>query len=470
LKKPHEFLPFYFLVIAYFLLITCRRLFTDGMWVDGVVYAAIARNIAEGMGTAWAPYFSETLFGGGFYEHPPLAFWAQSLFFRTFGDHLFVERFYSLCFFLVTAYFIHMLWREWGGAGSTSFLPLLFWVLTGGVGWACANNMLENTMALFVVLSVLLYYRYRLVRRRVILLLSGGMLTLAFLTKGFVPLFPLSLPFWHLLLSRDRFAGFVADSLVMAAGAALPVAILAGSCPAAAQNLASYLDAQVISSLTGDYPGLHRWYIVYKFFDACFVPFAVMGFCWILQKRLRLPAFDWRKGLPLWGLTAAGVLPVMISLKQRPYYVLSVYPFVATALGFAVLPSAKGALERVNFKGAGFAWFARGAGLLLAVGIALTVGFWGRPGRDKDLLHDVYAIREVVAENSVIGLGPGFAPLTLYEAYFARYGKISLDRDHYRRELLLMPVGTGSMPKGYAPYGPETVFFQLLKKERHRDG
>ncbi len=456
-------------MVAYFLLITCTRLFTDGMWVDGVVYAAIARNMAEGMGSIWAPYFSETLFGEGFYEHPPLALWAQSLFFEVFGDHLFVERLYSLCIAIVTGYLIHLIWRELGGDRWTSFLPLLLWLLVRGVGWACANNMLESTMTVFVALSVLIYYRSRSRQGRGYLFLSGVMLSIAFLTKGFVPLFPLSLPFWHLLFSKDGFRKFFSDSVVMAAGAVLPVATLVVVSPAAAQNLFNYLDVQVIRSITSELPGKNRWYIVYKFFDAMVPLVGVTALLLVLQKWLRLPNFDWKRGLPMWGLTVAGVLPVMISLKQRPYYVLGTYPFVAIALGFAVLPFVMGVLERVDFNGARFAWFSRAVLLTLVAGVALTVLFWGRPTRDEELLPDVYAITDLVDEKSVVGMGQGFKALTLYEAYFARYGKISVDRADYEREFLLMPVGEGILPEGYAVHGPETSFFQLLKKTGSQD-
>src|SRR5262245_12228702 len=57
-----------------------------GMFVDGVTYASVARNLAEGRGRFWAPSYTATLYPE-FYEHPPLGFWLQSRWFRLLGDH-----------------------------------------------------------------------------------------------------------------------------------------------------------------------------------------------------------------------------------------------------------------------------------------------------------------------------------------------------------------------------------------------
>ena len=83
--------PFRLLTFAVFAAATVPRLAHRGMFVDGVTYASIARNLAEGRGSFWSPSYTATLYPQ-FHEHPPLGFWLQSLWFRVFGDHLFVER------------------------------------------------------------------------------------------------------------------------------------------------------------------------------------------------------------------------------------------------------------------------------------------------------------------------------------------------------------------------------------------
>lgn len=46
------------------------------MFVDGVTYAAIARNLAQGNGSFWSPFYTATLYPQ-FFEHPPLGFALQ---------------------------------------------------------------------------------------------------------------------------------------------------------------------------------------------------------------------------------------------------------------------------------------------------------------------------------------------------------------------------------------------------------
>ena len=45
--------------VASMLALTVPRLWQRGMFLDGVTYAVVARNMADGVGTFWAPSFSE---------------------------------------------------------------------------------------------------------------------------------------------------------------------------------------------------------------------------------------------------------------------------------------------------------------------------------------------------------------------------------------------------------------------------
>jgi 4-amino-4-deoxy-L-arabinose transferase-like glycosyltransferase len=131
-------------------------------YLDGIIYAVLSRNMAEGLGSAWQPHFTETLFPV-FYEHPPLAFWLQSLAFRVLGDSVYIEKFYSLATLPVTALLIvgiwHRLVRNEPCVKHLSWLPVLLWLSTEGVWWAYANNLLENTLTVFTTLAVYLALR-----------------------------------------------------------------------------------------------------------------------------------------------------------------------------------------------------------------------------------------------------------------------------------------------------------------------
>lgn len=69
---------------ALFLVIVLPRLLGYGLFLDGLIYSSIARNLSESVGSLWKPYYTDTSFPV-FYEHPPFGLYVQSLFFRIFG-------------------------------------------------------------------------------------------------------------------------------------------------------------------------------------------------------------------------------------------------------------------------------------------------------------------------------------------------------------------------------------------------
>lgn len=52
-------------------LLLIPTLVQDGMFLDGITYSAISRNMANGIGSFWHPHYTETLYPH-FNEHPPL--------------------------------------------------------------------------------------------------------------------------------------------------------------------------------------------------------------------------------------------------------------------------------------------------------------------------------------------------------------------------------------------------------------
>jgi len=67
-----------------------NELWSDGMFLDGVYYATISKNLSNGIGSFWNLCFSES--SGVFNGHPPLAMGLQSIFFSLFGESIYIER------------------------------------------------------------------------------------------------------------------------------------------------------------------------------------------------------------------------------------------------------------------------------------------------------------------------------------------------------------------------------------------
>ena len=103
--------PAWLLLIATAILLLGGNLFREGMFIDGVFYAILSRNLSFGLGSFWEPFFTPT-YEPIFHAHPPLFFWLQSALFDLFGDHYWVERLFSLGTALLSGGLIHLLWQK----------------------------------------------------------------------------------------------------------------------------------------------------------------------------------------------------------------------------------------------------------------------------------------------------------------------------------------------------------------------
>ncbi len=238
-------------VVAVMTAAVLPRLAHRGMFVDGVTYASIARNLAEGRGTFWEPSYTATIYPR-FFEHPPLGFWLQSLWFRVFGDHLFVERAYAAVAALVTAALIALIWRTLNATTSEKnygWLPVLLWIAVPIVSWAVVGNLLEVTVSVFTILAVACVVFAALSTSTAAAVgwgIASGLAVIgAFLTKGPVGLFPLAAPVLLAAIPASRPGSAYRRPAVTLAGqwavAALGIAVLL-SMPLARSSLGQYLE------------------------------------------------------------------------------------------------------------------------------------------------------------------------------------------------------------------------------------
>ncbi len=58
-KSDNPQFPFWVFTISVFIIAILPSLIRDGMFIDGIQYAAVSKNLANGLGTFWAPYMSQ---------------------------------------------------------------------------------------------------------------------------------------------------------------------------------------------------------------------------------------------------------------------------------------------------------------------------------------------------------------------------------------------------------------------------
>ena len=158
---------FWGLTISFFIGLLVPILIQDGMFLDGVTYSSISKNLAHGIGSIWKPHYTKVLYPV-FYEHPPLVFGIQSLFFKILGDGMYTERIYTLITAIFTLLGIVACWRlvfKQHPMQEYSWLPVLLWITVPLIFWSYKNNLLENTLSVFTLFSVYFIFRSLLQKR-----------------------------------------------------------------------------------------------------------------------------------------------------------------------------------------------------------------------------------------------------------------------------------------------------------------
>ena len=359
----------------------------EGMFMDGQIYAAVAQNLADGLGTFWAPVYqpSSTV---PYSEQLPMFTGMESLFFRVLGGSVWTERVFMALAWIATAAGIASLQRRlWPERGSDSALWIVaVWSSAPLVGWGMGNHVQEMWMAPFTVWAVVAMSYSRWVW-------LGGLLTVAAaLFKGPQGLFPLVwLPLVGGLglVSRGeavrRFGIVLLTVLVTAFGLWLwddaREAILRN---AGNRLVRTFTQARAVTTadrlwLLG--PMLGQWAVLLG---------ASLAVAWIRFDSLRA-SLD-RRVLAMLALGLSASLPLMVTHEQRDFYVITSLPFVALGLG-----NLWGGAKLV--RSPRFAWI---LGMIGLVGLSSLP--WRRVERDSELRDSLAMFKEDYAPRSAFNV------------------------------------------------------------------
>ena len=132
---------FQLLAFAIMIRLTVPILIQDGMFMDGVLYASISKNLANGFGSFWFPQLSLENISpqSAFHDHPPLGFWIESLFFRILGNSMYTERVYTFVTMVISGCLISFI-SKMMNKNNTVWLTVILWILIPICFWSYANN------------------------------------------------------------------------------------------------------------------------------------------------------------------------------------------------------------------------------------------------------------------------------------------------------------------------------------------
>ena len=465
---------FYLLIFSLFLIISSPTLFSEGMFMDGLIYSSVSRNLSLGLGEFWNLHFTNTL-ASHFYGHPPVALGIQSVFFRVFGDSILIERFYSLITAIISGVLIYLICEKFYSKKikQLAWVALLFWISIPLVFWAYSNNMLENTMIVFILSSFLFILNSLEQKRFLMLFLAGFSLFLAMLTKGLVALFPLiSFFLYWIFFQKIKFSRMLIDSGLLFIFTFVPLILLLILSPAAKTSLELYFNAQIINSIQEIQTVNNRFHIIISLLNELIPIFIlliiIITFSLLKKIKFKNIKLFYKESLFFLTIGLTATLPLMITLKQRGFYLLPSFPFFAISFAFLIVPFLIKLNEKIKFKKTVVKIFKIITFGLLFVSIVLSVYFAGKIGRDNEKITDVKKIIAIVPENSDINICKELYIDWSLHGYFARYANISLDSGS-KKEYLYLLTNKTCKPKiieNYQKIDVDLKNYELYKKRK----
>lgn len=289
--------------------------------------------------------------------------------------------------------------------------------------------MLENTLGLFTIFSIYFLCASLINKKRIFLLIGSLLVFFAFLTKGPIGLFPLILVLiYYFVYNTISFKSVVSLSSTIILIYVLCTLVVIVPIPSAIENLRSYFTMQVFSSIQGqrETSTTNHLYILYKLFLELVIPFGIILLLYIRNYSLKRTFLKLSKTSVFFfliGLSAS--LPLMITLKQKSYYLVPSIPFFAIGFGLIISKYLNENFCKMDFKYYNqFKWMS--IVLLISV-LAVSSQYIGKYSRDKEKLHDVYIITQYISKGNILGASYNLCSDWMLIAYLNRFGYISLD-------------------------------------------
>ncbi|MBK6361959.1 MAG: glycosyltransferase family 39 protein [Saprospiraceae bacterium] len=405
------------LVISLVFGLTLPFLIQDAMFQDAVLYSGVAHNQSVGFGTFWFPQYSTLNLEGlpSFHEQPPLVFGILSVCYKIFGSSIYVERGYTFLMLLLHIFLISTLWKEVYKNNppyqKLSWLPVLLWILFPVCFWSFRNNMIENTMSVFILSSILVSYKAIQKEKSIWMwLLSGTFIFLASFSKGLPGLFPITFPIIYGLVYHKRINSkyiFYTFLLII-----IPVIIygILLLFPEPRESLSIYFYERLLKRVSEMPTTPNRFEsIIRLFFES--IPFLILLFLVMLfnvKKGINKILITKNEFLFFFLLGLCGIIPLMLTMVQKGWYMVPAFPYLGIAFASFIAPFiGSGGKNNLITK------YLFPTAILTFSGVLIcTLLQTGKISREKETLSDVYKIGQVV---------PKFSTITVPEDQYDQY-------------------------------------------------
>jgi 4-amino-4-deoxy-L-arabinose transferase-like glycosyltransferase len=433
--------PFWLLTLAVVLGLTLPFLIQDAMFQDAVLYSAVSHNLSIGFGTFWFPQYSTLNLEGipSFHEQPPLFFGIQAIFYKILGDSRYVERFITVVMLLLHVVLMNEFWKIIFQNQPTykklGWLPALFWILIPICFWSFRNNMIENTLSVFTLCSVLIGYKtiQKTAKNNVFAWCTAGFcLFLASFCKGVPGLFPIAFPLLYWAITRNI---TLKQSLSYTFWLlAVPVVCygLFLLHPESRQSLSIYFFERLIRRVnvmpTADYRLEIVWRLFTELLPILLLSMAILFFS-SKEKRLATIAESKKTVLLFLVIGLSASFPLTLTMVQKGWYLVPSFPYFALAFSVLIVPIIASKNYFTDNQAIKYPKIAILLPVLMLLGIFYATFLQkDKIDREAATLTDVYKIGAIVPKFSTVTV-----PLAQYDQYnfvlqgfFVRYFNISI--------------------------------------------
>jgi 4-amino-4-deoxy-L-arabinose transferase-like glycosyltransferase len=471
LRKP---LVFWILTIVAINFLIVSQLIQDGMFMDGMLYTCIGKNLSEGLGTFWNLHFDKTTMAS-FHEQPPLYFGLLAIFYKLFGPGMYTERLFVLVFFILTLVFICRLWQKIFISDSTlskyTWLPVLFYSTIPVCFWAYPNHAEEVVMCTFAIGAGYYAYKALFLNKHVFLylILSGVFIFLSSLTKGIQGLFPVTCAaFYWLITKNSLFKKAVLYSGILIGVPAFIYTALILNNHQVYTSFEQYFTNRFVKTFQGVYATTdYRLEIIVRLFTELLPTMIVCLLIWLLSKKYKAKNEQYpeskKKILWLFAIGLSGALPLAITTEQRGFYLLTTLPFFALGISAWIVPRLNTLFANIPEKKMPYKIFSYSVIIFLFISLVFCMMQIGGFKRDKELLDDVYQIGSIVPKGEIMSSDAKTRDNFGIEAYLVRYFYISLETPDKRYHYFLTQkeFSEDVVPGGYKLYPLKTNRLKL---------
>ncbi len=464
--------PFCLLTFTAVTSLVISQLVQDGMFMDGMIYVTVSRNLAEGVGSFWDPYFSATLMTS-YHEQPPLYFGLLALFFKVFGSSMYVERLFSLVCLAVTCFYMHLFWKKLfvntKEIAKHSWIPVLFYVITPVCFWAYTNHVEETVMAIFATMASYYVYCALFLKERTILylILGGVFIFLSGLTKGVQGMFPIAAVGIYWLISKDiSFGKMVSWTGFLIGVPAIILGVLWFSNENVSASFISYYHDRYVPTFTNEMDTTgNRFDILIKVFLEILPIGIISGIILLFSRKYKTQDIQPKqyKNSMIWLfiLGLSGTAPLMVTLEQRGFYIVTAMPFFVLAVSMFAASRITTLINRIKSINT-----LNIAMVILFVGsIVYSIAQIGKYKRNENTLSDIYKAKQMIPENTLVGFPSEMHSEWAFQAYMMRYNKNSMMENcsDCKYFVIYKNLNENLIPPNYTRVNMETQSFNVYR-------